>query len=274
MAITELSIILLIVLVVVVGYSYPGWRDRRIVARPFPDAWQQHLVRAVPYMNRLAPGEQQQLRDNIQRFLAHKTFHGCGGQVITDEIRITIAAQACLLLLNRRTAVYPRLKHILVYPDAFVSNLGHEENDDGIVDIEDHGHGLLGESWHYGKVILSWDDVRHGAANIHDGHNVVLHEFSHQLDSESGSANGAPVMHGGNYTAWAQILSEEFEELNEDFHHHHESVMDYYGATNPAEFFAVATETFFEKPHQLRKRHAELFEVLREYYAVDPTAWQ
>lgn len=270
---TEFLILALIVAVVVVGLWYPGWRDRRIIARPFPDPWQRSLKRAIPYINRLSADEQRQLRDNIQRFLADKQFHGCGGLVVTDDMRVTIAAQACLLLLNRRTEVYPRLRHILVYPDAFVSNLEYED-DDGLVGMDDDEDGMSGESWHYGKVILSWDDVRRGAANMHDGQNVVLHEFSHQLDSESGFPNGAPILHGGSYTAWANILSEEFEELNADFHHNQESVMDHYGATNPAEFFAVATETFFEKPHQLRQLHPELFGVLREYYAVDPTTWQ
>lgn len=267
----ETLILLLIVAVVVIAIWYPGWRDTRIASRPFSPQWQNLLHQAVPFLDRLSADEQVQLKANIQRFLAHKTFHGCGGLAITDEIRLTIAAQACLLLLNRKTAVYPRLRHILVYPDAFVANhVGY--NDDGTIDGDQNG--LLGESWHYGKVILSWDDVKRGIANIHDGQNVVLHEFSHQLDSESGSANGAPILPRSSYTAWARILSEEFAELNEDFHHHHESVMDYYGATNPAEFFAVATETFFEKPHQLQDKHPELFTELKKYYAVDPAAWQ
>ena len=103
---------------------------------------------------------------------------------------------------------------------------------------------------------------------------MILHEFSHQLDSESGSANGAPVLHSNSYAAWVTVLSKEFKDLNKDFSHHHKSVMDHYGATNPAEFFAVATETFFEKPRELNHEHPELFEVLRKYYAVDPSNWQ
>ena len=134
--------------------------------------------------------------------------------------------------------------------------------------------GLLVESWHYGKIILSWDDVEKGIRNFQDGQNVVLHEFSYQLDSESGSANGAPILHSNSYTTWANILSKEFEELNKDFTDLHKSVMDYYGATNPAEFFAVATEAFFEKPAKLREKHPELFEVLRKYYALNPADWQ
>jgi len=268
---TELIILMLIVAVVVVGFWYPDWRDQRIATRPFPENWQTLLTRAIPYLDKLSAQEREQLKSNIQLFLAKKRFHGCGGLAITDEIRLTIAAQACMLLLNRPTGVYPRLEHILVYPDAFVSN--HDNfNEDGTMATD--RHGLLGESWHHGKVILSWDDVQRGVANIHDGHNVVLHEFSHQLDSESGSANGAPLLHTNSYTAWAHILAEEFEELNDDLEHHHKSVMDYYGATNPAEFFAVATETFFEKPRQLSDKHPELFELLKNYYAVDPTDWQ
>lgn len=268
---TELAILFTIIAVVVTGIWLPSWRNRYITGKPFQPAWQQILQRRLPFLDRLSAGERAQLEDNIKLFIAKKRFHGCGGLAITDEIRVTIAAQACLLLLNRSTSVYSRLKHILVYPDAFISqHLAF--NQDGTIDGD--SKGVLGESWHYGKVILSWDDVEKGVANIHDGHNVVLHEFSHQLDSESGSTNGAPLLHTNSYTAWAEILSEEFRELNEDFEKHQESVMDYYGATNPAEFFAVATETFFEKPRQLQKQHPKLFAVLKEYYAVDPTAWQ
>jgi Mlc titration factor MtfA (ptsG expression regulator) len=132
----------------------------------------------------------------------------------------------------------------------------------------------LGESWHRGAVVLAWDDVLHGAADPRDGHDVVLHEFAHQLDQEDGAANGAPRLPKPSmYAAWARVLGEEFEGLAESREQHRRTVLDKYGATNPAEFFAVATEAFFEKPLQLRKRHAELYEQLAAFYRQDPASW-
>ncbi len=268
---TEIFILLLIAAVILIGIYFPGWRRRQILARPFPASWKKIVEQQMPFFTRLEENEQKQLQDNIKLFIAGKRFYGCLGLEITEEIKVTIAAQACLLLLNRHSSVYPRLKHILVYPHAF-TNQQERVDRDGIV--RNANTGRLGESWHYGKIILSWDDVEKGIRNFQDGHNVVLHEFSHQLDSESGSANGAPLLHTNTYASWAGVLSKEFEELNKDFAHHQKSVMDYYGATNPAEFFAVATGTFFEKPRQLEKKHPELFAVLKTYYAVDPEKWQ
>jgi MtfA peptidase len=259
------------IIIAVLIYIYPGWRDKRILKQAFPERWFVILNRQLPYFYKLTEDEQNQLKDLILLFIVKKKFYGCGGLTINDNIRVTIAAEACLLLLNRKISVYPRLKHILVYPDAFETD-HQQHNDDGTV--SNGSRGLLGESWNFGKVILSWDDVVHGVSNIHDGHNVALHEFSHQLDSESGSANGAPLLRKNSYSVWSKVLSKEFLALTKAFEHHHKSVMDYYGASNPAEFFAVATETFFEKPEQMQKKHPELFDELKIYYAVNPILWQ
>jgi Mlc titration factor MtfA (ptsG expression regulator) len=273
--VTAVTTLILIVIVVVVGLFYPGWRRKQILNKPFPSAWLDIITKRLPFFKKLKADEQKQLLGLIQLFLASKTFYGCNGLEINDDIRVTIAAEACLLLLNRKTPVYPRLKYILVYPSAFLTDNKHY-NQDGT--IGQNIRTLLGESWHHGKIILSWDDVTYGAGNIHDGHNVSLHEFAHQLDSESGSANGAPLLGkelGKNaYQSWARILTEEYEELHHAIEHHHKTVMDSYGATNPAEFFAVATETFFEKPQQMKKHHPELFEELRKFYQVNPADWQ
>ena len=129
----------------------------------------------------------------------------------------------------------------------------------------------LGEAWQHGPVILSWDDVLHGAADIHDGHNVVLHEFAHQLDQEAGAAEGAPILPTRSmYVAWARVLSAEYTRLQEDVKHGRKTIIDKYGAVNPAEFFAVATECFFEKARQLKEKHPELYEELRIFYRQDP----
>ena len=206
----------------------------------------------------------------IKFFIARKKYYGCGGLTITDEMRVIIAAEACLLVLTRNGPLYPKLKSVLVYPTAFrVDRQEHQA--DGTV--TGGGHNLLGESWSNGRVILSWDDVSRGVADFSDGHNVVLHEFAHQLDAESGSTNGAPLLRSNSYRAWASIFTENFENLEVRSMRGLETVMDEYGTTNPAEFFAVATETFFEKPHQLYQRRPELYDELQKYYQLDPRQW-
>ncbi len=243
-------------------------RRERLRAAPFPAEWLEILERDVPYYARLDEADRAELRGHIQVFLAEKHFEGCGGLTLTDEIRVMIAAQACLLLLHRDTDYYRRLITILVYPSAYIARA-----------IEPIGGGVvlegevcrLGEAWKDGVVVLSWDDVRCGAADIHDGHNVVLHEFAHQLDVEDGSADGAPILeHRSRYVAWARVLGAEYEQLRRDAQRGRTSVLDDYGATNPAEFFAVATECFFEKPIPMKQKHPELYEQLKGYYRQDP----
>ena len=267
---TALYLLLLIIAITTLAFNYPKWRKRYILSKPFPVHWKKIVERRLPFFYSFNADMQQQLQDKIQLFIYRMKFYGCNGQKIDDEIRVTIAAEACLLLLNRNTRVYPGLHYILVYPSAFKTN-NEEHNPDGT--ISRMRVGMLGQSWSNGKVILSWDDVEHGIENFKDGSNVVLHEFAHQLDGESGSTNGAPRLIKNSYQSWAKTLSSEFETLTKAADHHLHSVMDYYGATNPAEFFAVCTETFFEKPKQLSAAHPELFEELKTYYCVDPRLW-
>ena len=261
-----------VIVVIVLALLIPRYRLKRALAAPFPDVWVSILEENIGIYRNLPMPLRLQLRQLIKQFLHQKHFSGAGGLEITDEMRITIAAQACMLQLNRGSALYPRLKYIIVYPTAFVVTRS-DMDDAGVVS---HGRkGLLGESWQNGKVIVAWDNVLHGARNFVDGSNVVLHEFAHQLDSETGSTDGAPLLAGASsYRSWASALSEEFVELQKDARFGKRSLMDHYGATNPAEFFAVATETFFEKPRRMAKYHQELFEVLRSYYRIDPREWQ
>lgn len=206
----------------------------------------------------------------MQVFIAEKHFEGCAGLNITDEIRVTIASQACLLQLHRDGDCYPGLHTILVYPHAYVA-AGARPQPDGT--ITESPQARLGESWTRGSVVLSWDDVLRGASDIHDGQNVVLHEFAHQLDAQSGSANGAPPLpQRSMYVAWARALSSSYQSLADDLAHHHRTLLGDYAATNPAEFFAVSTENFFERPVQLAKRRPELYEQLALFYKQDPAA--
>ncbi len=255
-------------LLVYVGYQ--RWRDWSVHSRPFPPAWLALLPVALPVYPRLSIEQQAKLQDMMKFFIDRKTFYGCNGLSITDEMRVVIAAEACLLVLERGGPLYPKLNSILVYPSAFrVARDEHQANGT----VSTGGHSLLGESWDNGRVILSWDDVSRGIADFSDGHNVVLHEFAHQLDAESGTTNGAPPLRRNSYRVWAAVFTENFVDLESRSMRGLETVMDDYGATNPAEFFAVATETFFEKPHQLHARRPELYAELSQYYQLDPMQW-
>ena len=227
-------------------------------------------MKNLPLYGRLPEALKQQLHGLVNVILDEKRFVGCGGLEMTDEIKVTIAAQACMLLLNRKTHFYQKLKTIYVYPHTYVAK--GLQNDGGLI-IE--GKSVrLGESWQNGPVVLTWDSIVGGARNIQDGRNVVFHEFAHQLDQEDGDADGAPILESRScYRSWAAVLGAEYERLRQKQRGRHRSVLNKYGATNPAEFFAVATEAFFEKPKQMHKRSPDLYEELKRYYKLDPLDW-
>jgi len=261
-------------LLVAVLLAQPWWRRRwrsRIRQLPFPAPWRRILQQRVPLLQRLPADLQIQLKQHIQVFLAEKPFIGCAGLAITDEIRVTVAALACLPLLNRPDAYYPGLRQILVYPGPFVVDRAHT---DGNGLLQSMRQVLAGESWSQGQVILSWQDVTHDAANPDAGRNVVIHEFAHQLDQETGAANGAPELGSAQaYARWSHVLGAEFAQLQQRAAQGLSGVLDSYGATNPAEFFAVVSEAFFLQPGRLAQEHPGLFDELRRFYCVDPLAW-
>jgi len=242
-------------------------RREALRAQPLSPEERAVLDKNIPYLSSLSKEDRDELEILVRIFLAEKSFEGCGGLELTDEIKLTIAGQACLLLLHRETDIYPNVDAIVVYPSAYrVPTAQH----DGLVVLEED-QTRLGESWQRGLVVLAWDHVLAGAAQPRDGQNVVLHEFAHQLDGESGDMNGTPELGTrARYTAWAHVLGDEFEELSERLHSGRKSDIDPYGATNPAEFFAVLTEMFFEKPQALKRHHAELYAELAEFYKQDP----
>jgi Mlc titration factor MtfA (ptsG expression regulator) len=267
-----LACLALIFIAWLMGEPYLRERKRqKIRARPFPADWRAILQRRVPYVRAMPVDLQLQLKQHIQVFLAEKAFIGCGGQQITDEVRVTVAAQACLLLLNRPRGYYPQLRQILVYPGGFVVQRGHT---DGSGVFHEGHQALSGESWSEGQVILSWQDARDGAANPNDGQNVVIHEFAHQLDQETGHANGAPALaRRDHYARWAQVLGAEFSALQGRAAHAQTSLLSDYGATDPAEFFAVASEVFFEQPQRMAAEHPGLYRELSQLYHLDPLSW-
>jgi len=244
-------------------------KRRQLLSKPFPAEWSTILTGNLPPYQKMPAELQQQLHDYIRIFIGEKIFEGCGGLELTDEIRVTIGAQACMLLLNRSSDCYPKLYSVLVYPSTYV--VGTRANmlaQPAIPSVR------LGESWNHGAVVLAWDSVKSGAVNFRDGHNVTMHEFAHQLDQEDGKGDGVPFLESRSaYSIWSQVFSKEYELLQNQTERGRKSVMDKYGATNAAEFFAVATETFFEKPSQLQKNHPDLYHELQGYYRVDPIEW-
>lgn len=269
--VTLLALALIVVGVCWYVLLWPEQRRRRLLRKPFPAQWRELLRAHLDFYTQLSDEQRQQLESHIRLFLEDKHFEGCAGQVISDDIRLVIAGQACLLVLNERSTPYPELRSVLVYPATFVT--AHEERDE-IGLVSQHHTVLAGESWSNGRVVLAWDQVHQGVANLHDGYNVVFHEFAHQLDSESGSTNGAPVLgKRGDSATWTEVFSREFQELQQQALHHEPSLMDIYGATNPAEFFAVATETFLERPREMVSEHPELYQQLARFYGLDPQHW-
>ena len=251
--------------------AQPWWTERRrarLRALPFPPAWRRILRRRVPAVTRLPPDLQQRLKGHIQVFLAEKPFIGCAGQTISDDQRVTIAAQACLLLLGQpRPRYYPRLREVLVYPDAFVVNRVMAQAG-GVVQAQ--RQALSGESWTQGRVILSWADTLAGAADPADGRNVVVHEFAHQIDQDKGVADGRPWrVSRAQRQRWAQVMGEAFERLRQQ----PSALISNYGATEPAEFFAVLSELFFEQPQALAAEVPAVYRELALLYQVNPLAW-
>ena len=245
-------------------------RRDNIRNQPFPKKWREILRQNMPYFYNMPADLQLQLKQHLLVFLKEKKFLGFEGIKINDEIKVTIAAQACLLLLNRDSHYYPKLKSIYVYPEAFITN--HPTRDATGV-VHEQRRVLSGESWELGKVVLSWNDTKNGARIVDDGRNVVIHEFAHQLDQETGSANGAPFLKHKNRQCWSDVLLQEFEVLQAQMRSGEVSLLDKYGATNPAEFFAVASEVFFEKSQAMQHLHPRLYTQLQGLYQVNPALW-
>lgn len=246
-------------------------RRERFRKLPVPDGLEATLQENVALYSLLPMELRDELHRHVNVFLREKRFAGCGGQEITPEIRFTVAGLACLLLLNREASYFPGFTSILIYPDTYETT---QVSHDGYVEVHENSR-RAGESWQRGPVVLSWGDVVRGAANAGDGYNVVLHEFAHKLDEENGGTDGMPALHElEQYQDWSKILGEEFESLEHRVLDHSNDVLDAYGLTSPAEFFAVATESFFEKPVAMKKRLPDLYRQLQKYYAVDPAAWR
>jgi len=221
------------------------WWQQRFLRKhriPLP-LWETALSQA-PVLAGLDSAGRHRLRETASHFLHDKSIGGAQGLAVNDEMRVIIAAQACLLILNLDLDYFAGWREVIVYPDSFV--VAHEEHDAAGV-VHRTRHALGGEAWGQGPVILSWRDAQPGAHPHGHGSNVILHEFAHKLDMLNGAANGMPPLHADmSRPAWTAALAAAYDDLRLRMQHHHPIAIDPYAAENPAEFFAVVTETFFE----------------------------
>ena len=247
-------------------------RRRRLRARPFPKEWLKLIQRHVAFFSKLSAGDRAELLGHIQVFLAEKRFEGCSGFAITDEVRVTIAAQACLLLLHRETDYFPGLLTILVYPMTYMVQEDRRVDEHVWEERTVHRHGETARRM--GSLVLAWGAVKHGAADPSDAKNVVLHEFAHRLDYENHAADGAPALATSEeQSAWSEVMRSEFESLRAADESGIPTLLDTYGATDPVEFFAVSVEAFFERPRALRAYHPNLYAELQKYFRQDPVEY-
>lgn len=246
------------------------YRRKEILKQPFPDQWRSILEAGVAHYSFLNCDEKSHLEDLVQVFVAEKNFEGCNGLEVTEEIKVIIAAEACLLILGLPHDLFRKLLTILVYPSTVVAPPPKTGVFTGSPLIVESGTAISGQAFMHGPVILVWDAVKREARHPESGHNVVYHEFAHVLDMLDGAADGTPVLHSQEqYRTWAKVFSQEFFSLRDRSKAGKKTFLDSYGAKNEAEFFAVATEFFFDKPLQMEKQHRALYDVLAGFYLQD-----
>lgn len=252
-------------------YRWQARRRRRkaLLATPLTPQQRAVVEQLVPLLRRLPQPLRFVLEGKMNLFLDQVTFRGMNALEVTEAMRLSIAAQACLLIVNS-PVWYDTLRNVLIYPSAFLT---HRDTHDGHF-IHEGRHATLGESWAHGPVILSWDDALHGGLDAEDGHNVVIHEFAHQLDALSGHTNGIPVLRKGqDYTGWEKAMLDGYNDHVARLERGERTLIDPYGATNHQEFFAEAIVTFFERSRALRSEEPELYAQMAELLALDPAQW-
>ncbi|MGK0362659.1 MAG: Mlc titration factor MtfA (ptsG expression regulator), partial [Bradymonadia bacterium] len=228
-----------------------------------PAQWPRWLRKNVAAWRHLTDPERGALLNIIRVLVAEKDWEGCGGLTMTDQIKVTIAAQAGLLLLGITHDYYPNVHTILVYPNAY--RLPQSDGRPG----EPMHRPVLGHASMRGPVVLSWRSAKAGGLAAKDGRNLVFHEFAHKLDMLDGVVDGTPPLLRRQQRAWFAVMTREFEALRKQ---RRKTVIDLYGATNVAEFFAVIVESFFEQPDRLARAHAELYAVLLDVFGQDTRA--
>jgi len=246
---------------------FRNWLDRRVIQRStITSAQWEKTFASLPLLDGLTVDEKHGLRELAILFLHHKVFEGAHGLVVTQPMALIIALQACLPILNLGFGAYEGWISVIVYPTAFApERVITDENG-----VEHHVQSeLLGESWQRGPVVLAWDEAE--CAGIIDGHNLVIHEFAHKLDMQNGTANGYPPLHTDmDSSAWVEAFSSGYEDFQHKCDSGKATDIDCYAASSPAEYFAVLSEVFFERPDILQQHYAEIYDQLRRYYRQDP----
>jgi len=270
------------------GFSILAWlsikffrrhNQKKLFQKPLSSDWIAVLQNNVALYSMLPDALRKELHGHIQIFLDQKNFIGQGIQ-ITDEIKLTIAGNACVLLLQGQNRIgqtrinknrsFPDFTSIIVYPDTYVAK---QTKHDGLVEHQEYST-RAGESWMRGPIVLSWKDVARGSHHPRDGHNVVLHEFAHKLDEQNNVMDGLPLLRDQtDYAEWTKVFRKEYAALIKRAKRKKNSVLDEYGTVSPPEFFAVATESFFEKPRRMQKKLPDLYTQLKKFYRVDPATW-
>lgn len=248
-------------------------RRKKLLAEPFPEAWRRTIEHNVRLYGTLTADEQARVRSYVQVFAAEKNWEPCAGLIMTDEIRVTIAAQVGILVLGLSPIEYfDHVLSVLVYPDTYVAEQSQTYHGGGV--IEESDSARLGEAWYRGPVILAWGDVLKESRGERPGRNVTLHEFAHQLDMLNGrDTDGTPPLETADQDRrWLEVLNRRYRELVEACEQGRPTTLDCYGATNTAEFFAVATEQFFERPAVMQRRLEDLYGLFREFYRQDPAS--
>jgi len=254
-------------------FGFTKRRRRRLMKQALPEEWNHIIQKNVPYYRYLPPKLQTKLQGLINIFLDEKTFEACAGLELTDEMRVTIAAQACILMLGIEdlSTFYEDLRSILVYPETYVAKVKNQHNS---FFVEEGFQQRNGEAWQRGHVVLAWDEVQKGALDIHDGQNLVFHEFAHQLDYEYGATEQVEEQYeDSSYLSWARVVGNEYRKFLHALQRNQQTLINSYGAKNLAEFFAVVTEYFFEKPTELKQKHPQLYDQLKQFYRQDPAEY-
>lgn len=248
-------------------------RRKKIREKPFPSTWEDILRRNVAHYCLLNASERAELRALIQVFIVEKNWEGAGGLTLTDEIRVTISAQACLLLLGLPHNYYQNVETIIVYPSTVIPPPRKPGFFEVPLEPVKISQPIIGQAFRQGPVIIIWDVALQGSRHPESGHNVIYHEFAHKLDMLDGAADGTPPLRDrAEYRDWVKTCTYEYLRLRRDIEQGKSSFLDAYAASSEAEFFAVATEQFFDRPHILIKHSPELYRVLKEYYRQDPVS--